>query len=469
MGSPPAAPARSNPLDLILLALLLGLVLALPLVPNGALGTLATYDMCRALQGMMLLAAACLAWVRREPTHCNLGLCILLSVLAWLSCSTAAVPVIAWRDAVWTAALLLLVPTLGRLLRDAKIRGHLLFAIVVGQFAYVLLASAMLMYGLLVEHLIAPWHGFPGFENPRFFNHSQTLTIPLLLAFSLRPQAARPVRHLAAVAVVLHVFLIGVFLARATVVGLVIAVVIVAFTLREQRLLKTMLIHAALGAAVYVIGCKLLPLWLDIPEMPIFRDPNERGSIEARLYLWQIAVQNLREHPWLGVGPMHFAHQVNGEAAHPHNVYLQIASEYGLPFALIAIAAVLMWLRRRFRLLRQDAGAEDTLLAMGCLTAIVSALIDGLFSGNFVMPISQTWMVLCAALLMALQAPRADQTGVELPAWLARIPSGCVALGLIVNLALMAGELSQPEVHLGTGHSLRPEGNNPRFWLDGWF
>ena len=453
---------------LVTLVLLLILVLALPLLPSEFLHTLAHYDAARAMQVLLLGTALLTCWL---PTSVRLSVWPwpLLLLLGILSCLAASMPAMAWREAVWAAAWLSSLIALAWAWQSQLIRERALGALVIGQFVYVVLASAILVYGLLVERLAAPWHAFPGYENPRYFNHTQTLSIPLLLAYSLWPRAARPLRRLAGVAVVLHFFLIGTFLARATLVSLIVASLLVSVTLRQHRLLKAMSLYATLGALLYIVGFRLIPPLLGIVEAPDFRDPGDRGSIEARIYLWEITLQAIREHPWLGIGPMHFAHTLNGEAAHPHNIYLQIASEYGLPFAIIAIGALLRWLYRRFQLLRQGEGSGDAIIEMGCLIAVVGALVDGMFSGNFVMPMSQSWIALCVALLLALQHRRDDRSKDAPRAWMAFSVRLGVLVGLVTVLVSMTHELAQPNVNLVGGPSLTPTNRNPRFWLDGWF
>jgi O-antigen ligase len=456
-------------LGLTALAVLLFLVLALPLLPSEIFGTIAPYDAARALQGLVLLGTALLAcW---PPTLARLSLWPwpLLLLLGGVSCMMSAMPHAAWRDAVWTAAWLSSLLALASAWQSQLVRDRVLGALVIGQFAYVLLASATVLYGLLVEHLAAPWHAFPGYENPRYFNHTQTLSIPLLLAYSVWPRAALPLRRLAGVAVMLHFFLIGIFLARATVVSLVVASLLVCVALRERRLVKALSLYAALGALLYVVGFMLLPHLLGIAEVPAFRDAGDRSSIEARIYLWKIALQAVSEHPWLGIGPMHFAHTINGEAAHPHNIYLQVASEYGLPFVMTAVASTALWLHRRLQLSRQGKGTEDAIIEAGCLIAIVGALFDGLFSGNFVMPMSQSWIALCVALLLALQRGRDGRTEDARGHTMARVVRLGVAAAMAAVLVSMVQELAQSDVNLVHGPSLTPAQSNPRFWLDGWF
>jgi len=397
----------------------------------------------------------------------------LLLALAAASCLMSAKPIVAWRETVWICAWLLTLVVLIEALRDTAVRNLALISVVIGQFMYALLTSTMLLYGLLFEQVSSVWHAFPGYANPRFFNHVQTLSLPLLSAYSVWSGAAQLWRRLAAATTVLHVLLLCFFLGRATIVGVTVATVLVCLLLRETRLLKALITYAGLGVLLYAIGFQVLPALFDAPNAPAFRDPTERGSIEARLYLWRIASQAIQEHPWLGLGPMHFAHTPNGEAAHPHNIYLQLAAEFGIPFTAVTLGLLIHWLRARWLALRVMPTLPCAQIEVGCFIGICAALIDGLFSGNFVMPLSQSWLALCVGLLVASplnqRAPASQDITQTKQRWAMTAVSVAMCGALALFLTNMAQELTHPEVNLLQGPSLSPGLYNPRFWLDGWF
>ncbi|MDI3512765.1 MAG: hypothetical protein PWQ61_3532, partial [Betaproteobacteria bacterium] len=53
--------------------------------------------------------------------------------------------------------------------------------LVAGAFAYALLELFLIISGLIFDRTLDYWRVFAGYVNPRFFNHVQTLLIPLLL------------------------------------------------------------------------------------------------------------------------------------------------------------------------------------------------------------------------------------------------------------------------------------------------
>lgn len=134
----------------------------------------------------------------------------------------------------------------------------------------------------------------------------------------------------------------------------------------------------------------------------------------SRTVLWWRAWELVAAHPFLGVGPLHFAHDsaALNLPAHPHNWVMQIGAEWGLP----------------------------------------ALLVDGLLSGLIVMPVSQLLIVLYGAgyrRWLAAAVVLASMAALLYGAW----------PGLPVALRLEA-EPSTP-----------PTGNiyNPRLWRDGMF
>lgn len=73
----------------------------------------------------------------------------------------------------------------------------------------------------------------------------------------------------------------------------------------------------------------------------------EAGLTERRTELWHDAVELVRAHPEVGVGPGMFAETSptalgDADAALAHSVYLEVAAESGIPAAVL-LGAVLLW------------------------------------------------------------------------------------------------------------------------------
>jgi O-antigen ligase len=303
-----------------------------------------------------------------------------------------------------------------------------------------------------------------GFDNPRFLNHAQTIQLPLLLA-ALHASRGRW-RTVAGLALAFQIALLLYTRGRATQVALVVAPILVyAIGLPgSRRFLRDCLLSGLAGGLVFL--AIYLPLSFWVGSQQLWALPGDVGSMTIRMRLWVQALASIQASPWLGLGLMHYSSLRMDQGAHPHNVYLQWAAEYGLPAALLMVAGLGMMLWRGLTFLRKhDAQAQP--FALAAFVACVAALIDATFSGNFVMPVSQLWLALGFGLLLG-----------HLPA--STVPSHSRAWALVAWLLLVVQVgyavmtlldwLSTPP-HLGEALVLPPQGKllPPRHWLHGWF
>lgn len=242
-----------------------------------------------------------------------------------------------------------------------------------------------------------------GFSNVRFFNHTQTSTLPLLILLCCLTAPTAKLRWLwFAVASYWWMALFATS-ARGTLMGMVASCAIVAVLRRRQALpyLKQALITAVLGLLAYLVLLVAVPLLVGGEPMNAFAVTAERTTADpasGRMFLWRRAGELIMHHPLLGVGPMHFAHNAGDLhiGAHPHDFLMQIGSEWGLPALACLLAAVIMGIRLLLR-----AGhriANDDMENQAILTALLATafciLVDGLVSGLFVMPQSQLGVAL---------------------------------------------------------------------------
>lgn len=308
-----------------------------------------------------------------------------------------------------------------------------------------------------------------GFANPRFLNHVQTVAVPLLWVVAVSDNERRW-RWLAAAAAMAQIALTALTLARATLLAWLVALAVLTL-LRERRISRHGWLSLASGLAGALLLFVVLPGVLDLAWRPSFASPAGLSTAHSRDLLWAAAMDQFLNAPWLGQGPMHFAALPNPTAAHPHNIYLQLAAELGLPAAVLLMGLLLTPLARGIRRLR-GAKASAPLLA-GALAAVVAALVDGAFSGNFVMPLSQLWI----AAAWGLMAGAVGTSGMDVPG----PPSSCapsrtrwVAILLVATqMALCAGAAMQvlrepPRMRLDSPVPAAGETYRPRFWLDGW-
>lgn len=243
----------------------------------------------------------------------------------------------------------------------------------------------------------------PGFSNIRHFNHVQTVAVPLLVLLYVLTPATSRLRLLWMATLTVWWSVLFATGGRGTEVGLV-AATLITFVVRRRAawgFLRAMIASCVIGALVYELSFVLAPIMMG-------RAPfGEAGAVLARTMadpssgrtlLWKCALGLIAAHPWLGVGPLHFAHERAG-AAHPHDWMLQIGAEWGIPALLAFCLALLLafrglW-RTRMRLAETDTFNQNMLSAWILIGAAL--LVDASVSGSIVMPQSQLMIVLYIA------------------------------------------------------------------------
>lgn len=265
--------------------------------------------------------------------------------------------------------------------------------------AYLLLEIAIYLSVLKAGVQPKPAQLIVGFANIRFFNHVQTISLPLLgLMASRMPDRGRKLFWWVITA--LWWMLLFVSAGRGTFVGLTVALVIVWCTLPQAAgaWCRFMLLAGLAGLVAYLFFYAVIPLILGLEPFGFFFSTADRtmaSPTSGRMLLWTRALEMIREHPWLGAGPGHFAHygQDLQIAAHPHNWPLQIASEWGMP-ALLLLNGVLALAMLKLWQLRKIISAKDQETLTAWLVTGCAILVDGLVSGLIVMPTSQLWIAL---------------------------------------------------------------------------
>jgi len=461
--------------------------LALALAPLGlVLFDLRDHDGQRIVELVLLAVTAIIvaaqAILQRDsaahPTRRAIGITSAIAVLGMLSVLHAPVMRAAALEAGLLLALALFAVGIG--LAAAHLGIERMLAIpVAASLLFVFAVAVRYAAALSAQTPLLREHLLPAYSNYRFFNHVQAVTIPLILAAATVGTIRMGLRRWAMFALVLEFCLLHFTGGRATMAALGIAAIAVAAVFRREALrwVVRLGLAAALGAALYLLLFNAIPLLLGLPRDFFATDVVERsgtGVGSQREYLWSLAWQYIRESPLLGIGPMHYAHRVNAEAAHPHNVYLQLAAEWGVPFAVLVIALAAVGWMRLLRAASASVGAGDRAIGVSLVAAGVAIAVDGMFSGNFVMPMSQLWIAFAIGLSIAYvrsAAPALPAAGaLAQPAarW------GPVALCALSQIAIWQGVW--PEILDVNAHVDRVRAeivhnvvDNPRIWSHGWF
>lgn len=315
----------------------------------------------------------------------------------------------------------------------------------------------------------------PGFDHFRFLNHAQTIGLPLLGLLVIMTTRSLQRRGWWAVCA-LWWMLLFVSGGRGTVVAVAAAVLVVCLIWRKSAWTwgRVMVSTACAGFAAYLLIYVVPPAALGLHAygfLPQMAERTAQNPASGRLDLWAHAWASIVQHPWLGTGPMHFAHlardvQTN---AHPHNWMLQLAFEWGVPALLCVVAAGLVivhhvW-RRDVSLRTPGAEAQRSILAALC-GACLAALIDGLVSGSIVMPLAQLWLALLLGCLWGWLGAWQKNT-LARPVWLVMICGGAVATVLVV-LGSFPEVLNIPAHEAPYRPPLRAF-FAPRWWRNGYF
>lgn len=316
---------------------------------------------------------------------------------------------------------------------------------------------------LVFENLrFLPQDFFVGFSNPRVFGHWVTLTLPLLVI--VRLQRVETGRHVWLIDSLIAFWVCFTFASgtRGSWAAIVGATLVCACAGAGGRRVARALVRAGvLGGALYALMFVLLPReFAAQATLQGMSRLSEGANLSGRNVLWMKALDGICSHPWMGLGPMAYAANGNGIAAHPHGMLLQAAYEWGVPLTLIVLLWGLHALWHQFSLCRK----EGEPLRAALLTAVIGGLLQAQIDGVLVMPFGQTVFVLLCACLVAL--PMGRQPDIEVSSSIGF--RGVMSCLVLAQCLLLAPELKRLDAWAENG--LRASGLSyyqPRYWVQG--
>jgi O-antigen polymerase len=143
-------------------------------------------------------------------------------------------------------------------------------------------------------------------------------------------------------------------------------------------------------AVLYVVFSFLLP-WIVDSNGLFDRLAEEHGGCHSRLVLWSNALAMIKEAPWLGHGWGSFLYVFYNTgfesrfcepADHAHNMFLQLAAELGVPFAL-GVGVYCVWLLVSKRKALVGCAAQQTGYCIVVLGLIYSQTEYPLWNADF--------------------------------------------------------------------------------------
>jgi O-antigen ligase len=345
-----------------------------------------------------LIHASAIPQLLSRPLTLLLALFFLLGLV---SSSTAYSPRHAFLE--WTN-LLLLFGAAWLVATEISAKGNLLLDKVLmlcglACALYLLLEIAVYLSVLKTGVQPKPSQLIVGFDNYRSLNYVQTISLPMLGLMAARmPDRGRRLFWWGITA--LWWMLLFLSAGRGTFVGLAAAIAMVWCTLRRSATAwcRSMVLAGLAGLLAYLFFYAAIPLLRGLEPFGLLVTTVERtveNPTSGRLQLWIRALEMIGEDPWLGAGPLHFAHYGRDlqTGASPHGWPLQIGSEWGIPAlfllcGVLALAVLKLWQLRKIVSVKE----QDTLTAW--LVTGLAILVDGLVSGLIVMPTSQLWIAL---------------------------------------------------------------------------
>ncbi|WP_334158314.1 O-antigen ligase family protein [Oryzomicrobium sp.] len=233
---------------------------------------------------------------------------------------------------------------------------------------------------------------FSGYANRRFFSQTQALTLPLLVLPLMNrefPRAMRGVTLVTAMAWWSLAFVVGTRAVWMTLLGVAVWSWCRWGSVGRQWVRWQGIVAAGGGGLFWAVFVKL-PESLGIP---LLTDNGRLATVSSatdssgRFDLWRDSFHLIGQHPWAGIGPMHFAEAPGFSAAHPHDLPLQLAVEWGLPLTVVGIALVVAGMRRLFP--TPAMAVTDDPVRVCLSAALLTAVGVSLFDGLPVMPYSQ--------------------------------------------------------------------------------
>jgi putative inorganic carbon (HCO3(-)) transporter len=188
---------------------------------------------------------------------------------------------------------------------------------------------------------------------------------------------------------------------RGTWVSLFIAAVVVLwFTgAAGKAWLRSQIIALIIALFCYALFIFAIPALFDVQTLLLHRG-EDFESLSNRGALWRLAIGYMVDHPFLGIGPMHFAYWTREIAASPHNAVLLWLAEWGVPAAALM---VFLWAwgglaYAAFVKRQATAGLTDftALFRTALPAALTGASAQSMVDGVFIALVSQTLFVLLA-------------------------------------------------------------------------
>lgn len=225
---------------------------------------------------------------------------------------------------------------------------------------------------------LVSWHGWA--DNYRFFDSMLLLPIFLCLYFATNKDVFSKYFFILYFFYILMLFFDG---ARSALLSIIIPIFLALFIYpKNRKILSISIIIFFLAFILHTLYLRFSPLSIST----IFRD-----TTSGRYDLWLYGLKRFLEKPLFGHGGANFSLDTHVFLTSPHNLMIQFVAEWGIGGVLLIFLLFLLY----FHLLKNIRNLSPFIFL--CAVAI---LIDGLFSGLFILPISQMNFMLVIGVLL---------------------------------------------------------------------
>ena len=256
---------------------------------------------------------------------------------------------------------------------------------------------------------LSPGDGGRGHPNIRHFNHVLTMSL-IMATMPIWYPTRRWMRWTAGFGVAVGLALAWLTGARSTLLAvLLISIGFLILSGPARRTWSARLLWLGItGVVAYLLFYALIPqlLGIEVTSGVALGERGHKGSIETRLIHWKLAFEMALQNPITGWGGLHYATRHHVDAAHPHNIVLQWAAEWGWVSTLVALFALAWWTRRLWvAMWNQPHAASWTFspFVTAAWLATLAGWLDAMFSGTLTMPVSQVWWCCCLGIAQSNQ------------------------------------------------------------------
>ena len=305
---------------------------------------------------------------------------------------------------------------------------------------------------------------FPGFSNVRFFSDYQSFML-FLLPPALQQLTRKGWGRMLGTSMVALYFMLALIAGSRSLIAshLVLHSLLLLYLGNRYRpiLLEHLRLWAYAGIIFAMLSWLLPLLFFSNTGDALVATSLVRADSSLRTELWGLAWQTIQTHPWLGLGPMQYAAIPNPIAAHPHNLVMQFASEWGVPATLLLGWLVSSQILTKFRTLT-FAGLQEndrTALAMTC--AGTALMLQSMVAGALNYPVSQVMALLFFAYPVS-------QSGLVTAKGSSKLHViGLIAIALVLGTITTLQSIQQRNSCFSMKH-WPSQHYAPRFWQQGW-